>query len=308
TYRTELASYNLTTGKNKQLTKNKRVYSPLKMQNSIWALQSRPASSALVVMQQDSVAELLSLGKEQIIAFTVHPDTTLQKVAIVINEGGQQGLWIVNRHNIRDEMTHRPDISFQSGSVFDPQWHPTELKLMFSSDFSGRLQLYEYDLQEQSVVQLTDTPYSAFEGSYSPDGSHLVYIRQVGNERLPVVMNYEDTADQRVSSSVWNSSSGLSGSSSQSHSETVEDSSWSTAPYSPGFGWLKPRAVLPSISEVPGSNTYHFGLSLHSNNLLQSQAYSAEVSYLDDRIWYDLSYENKQFYPGFRLRLYSEPS
>src|SRR5699024_6290987 len=81
-----------------------------------------------------------------------------------------------------------------------------------------------------------------------------------------------------------------------------------TAPYSSGFGWLKPRAVLPSINEVPGSNTYRFGLSLHSNNLLQSQAYSAEVSYLDDRIWYDLSYENKQFYPGFRLRLYSEPS
>src|SRR5699024_3714354 len=307
-YRTELASYNLSTGKNKQLTENKRVYSPLQMQSGVWALQSRPASAALVAMRQDSVAELLSLGKEQIIAFAVHPDRTLQEVAIVINKGGQQGLWNVDRQNIRDEITRRPDISFQNGSAFDPQWHPTKLKLMFSSDFSGTLQLYEYDLQSQSVIQLTDAPYNAFEGSYSPGGSRLAYIRQVDNERLPAIMNYEEIAAQPVPSSVWEPSSGLSDPSSKSHNEAVEDSSWSTAPYSSGFRCLKPRAFLPSINEVPGSNTYRFGLSLHSNNLLQCQVYSAEVSYLDDRIWYDLSYENKQFYPGFRLRLYSEPS
>src|SRR5699024_2586208 len=160
------------------------------------------------------------------------------------------------------------------------------------------------ELQSTSMIQLTDATYNAFEGSYSPDGRSLAYIRQVGNERLPAIMKYEDVSGQPVSSSVWEPSSGLSGSSAKSHSETTKDSSRSTAPYSSGFGWLKPRAVLPSINEVPGSNTYRFGLSLHSNNLLQSQAYSAEVSYLDDRIWYDLSYENKQFYPGFRLRLY----
>src|SRR5699024_4896639 len=124
-YRTELASYNLSTGKNKQLTENKRVYSPLQMQSGVWALQSRPASSALVVMQQDSVAELLSLGKEQIIAFAVHPDTTLQKVAIVINKEGRQGLWIVNRHNIQDKITGRRNISLQNGNIFDSQWQPT---------------------------------------------------------------------------------------------------------------------------------------------------------------------------------------
>lgn len=33
-----------------------------------------------------------------------------------------------------------------------------------------------------------------------------------------------------------------------------------------------------------------------------------EVSYFKDRLWYDVTYQNKQFFPGFKVHLFSEPS
>src|SRR5699024_5644093 len=114
---------------------------------------------------------------------------------------------------------------------------------------------------------------------------------------LPVVIQRNAASDRNITESRWKSPETTASHSAVSDSMIAASGNWTAEPYSAGPGWLKPRAVLPSVDEVSNSGRYQLGLSLHSNNLLQSQAYAAEVSYLEERMWYDVSYENKQFYP-----------
>lgn len=314
TYKTELAEYDFSTQKRRKLTDNGRLYAPQYLNDQLFALQTRPATSALVSVHQnqpsvDSITEEFALSGHEVRAVAVHPDH--QRLAVVANIRGLQGLWIATRRNLDTALQSAPDISFKDGSVFDPEWHPDGDKLLFSSDFSGVHQLYEYNLRKETVTQITNTSYNAFEGSYSPDGEQLAFIRQVKNERLPVVLDRAEASGQIISSSRWTATeekTALAQRPVVSDSIRSASQKWSTNSYSSGLNWLKPRMVLPVYEEVSNRDIYRAGLSLHSNNLLQSQSYSAEVSYLEEHLWYDLSYQNKSFYPGFRMELYSEPS
>lgn len=313
TYKAELVEYNFSTAHHRQLTDGGRLYSPLYVKDQLLALQTRPASSALVSVTPDhtkpEITELFSSGEYEVTAASLHPDG--KRLAIIANKRGRQGLWFTDRDNLASALSRAPDISFENGSVFDPEWHPDGNKLLFSSGFSGIHQLYEYNLRDESIRQLTQAGFNAFEGSYSPDGARIVFIQQHKNERLPVVIERDTAAGRTVSESRWKSSEVKAGAmqhSAVSDSIVTASENWSRGSYSPGPEWLKPRMVLPMVKEVSNSDHYQLGLSLHSNNVLQSQAYSAEMSYLEEQLWYDLSYKNKQFYPGFRMRLYSEPS
>ncbi|SHF90871.1 WD40-like Beta Propeller Repeat [Fodinibius roseus] len=315
TYKAELVEYKLSTGKRRQLTEGGRLYAPQYDHDRLLALQTRPASAALVsVPRHGSRSEanpLLSSRAYEITAVSLHPDEN--QLAVIANKGGLQGLWITGRDSAAPALSGAPDISFENGAVFDPEWHPDGDKLLFSSGFSGTHQLYEYHLRDESVTRITQARFNAFEGAYSPDGSRIAFIRQHTNERLPAVLRRSAAAGDRdtVSPSLWRPSKIKTAKMRHtvvSDSVVTASETWSREPYSPGSGWLKPRTVLPTVNKVSNRDRYQLGLSLHSNNLLQSQAYSAEMSYLEEQLWYDLSYENKQFYPGFNLRLYSEPS
>ncbi|SMO45704.1 TolB family protein [Fodinibius sediminis] len=315
TYKAVLASYNFSENRLLTLTDDARVYAPQYAGKQLLALQSRPASSALVSIPGDSPAEnhnpaeLLSLGEDEITAVSVAPDEN--RLVVVANKKGQQALWITDISRAGVTLPKHPDIAFEDGSVFDPYWHPSGQKLLFSSDFSGTHQLYEYDLPSETVSQFTQSAFNAFEGSYSPNGSRVAYIRQVGNKRLPVIARRTDGTGRILPDSLWQP---VTKQSNTMREYMVSDSirkaskSWEPEAYTSDISWLKPRAVLPFGEEVSNSGHYQFGLSLHSNDVLQSQAYDIEMSYLEERLWYDLSYENKQFYPGFRLQFYSEPS
>lgn len=306
TYRAELAAYDLNREENTELTRNMRVYSPSKTSGGLWALQSRPASSAVVSVQQDSAAELLSLDKNQIIALESRPKS--DKIALIINKDGMQGLWITRQTHIQEVANRNPDVAFANGSIFDPEWHPVKNKIMFSSDFSGTFQLYEYNLEKKQVIQLTYSRYNAFEGSYSPNGSQIALIKQVVNEKLPVVMEYSPSLGEAIPADRWKYNSPIDSTSSSNSKDVLKESDWTIQPYRSGINWLKPRAVVPLIKKISGDDRYRFGLSLHSNDLLQSQAYSAGFSYFSNHVWYDIAYTNNQFYPGFKLHLYNKPS
>jgi Tol biopolymer transport system component len=313
TTQSELVEVDIPTGQKQQTSKNGRLYAPVYTENRMLALQSRPASSAIVSVQKDqnaadSITKEFALADYEVTALAPHPkDST---IAVVASNSGLQALWIVHRGKLGSIATRPPDISFQEGSVFDPKWHPEGDKLLFSSDFSGTHQLYQYNLQQESINQITHSAYNAFEGSYSPNGQQIAYIKQVNNERLPAVINTSKTSTNRIKSSLWNPTDAKRASMKQaviSDSLAAASQEWKTKAYQPGLSWLKPRAVLPVIEDFSASDSYQLGLALHSNDVLQNQAYSADFSYLEERLWYNLTYQNKQFFPGFKLQWYSDP-
>ena len=313
TAKTELVEYNLSTGNRHQLTTNGRLYAPQYLGDKLLTLQTKPASSQLVSMDQTAPTShldtLASIPNHQIIA--VAPNPNADQWAVVSNQNGVQALWLVDPQQPQQALQRPPTIVFEDGAIFDPAWHPGGEKLLFSSDFSGIQQLYEYNRTAETVEQITNSSFNAFEGSYSPDGQRIAYVKQVKNEQLPFVMATDASTGDKIAEPIWRPSQLKSV---YMHQPAVSDSmvtqskDWSTSSYSPGADWLKPRTVLPIFEEVSNRNNYQFGLGFHSNNLMASQSYSADLSYFEERLWYDVTYQNKSFYPGFKTRLYSQPS
>jgi hypothetical protein len=312
TFKAELVRYNFSEARWQQLTKKGRVYAPVFSGDELLALQTKPVSSRLVEINASSpvtVEEVVSLGDHGIVAVAANP--TNNQLAVVVNKRGLQGLWFSGRDELSNELAGPPDISFEKGSIFDPVWHPDGNKIMFSSDFSGTHQLYEYDIKAESVIQLTQAPFNAFEGSYSPDAGKIAFIKQDKNERLPMVLDRSNFLNDEILESLWRQNESKA---TFMHRPVVSDSiiadsqNWKSDEYVSDTEWLKPRAVFPVLEEISNSDVYQLGLSFHSNNLLANQAYSADFTYAEDRYWYDLTYLNKLFYPGFKIRYYSQPS
>jgi len=314
TAKAELVEYNFHLNKAVQLTKGGRLYAPIFSGDSLLVLQTKAASSQLVSFTKNNnssgkIEPLLSLGEHEIIDLAQNPVN--DKLAIIVNKRGMQALWIVAPGHMQRDLQQAPDIAFSQGAIYDPQWHPGGEKLLFSSDFSGTHQIYEYSLDEQAVSKITNSTFNAFEGSYSPDGNRIAYIKQIKNERLPVVSSISKLHYSTIAKSKWQpSQSKLS----FMNRPVVADATikrsknWETGEFSEGLTWLKPRTVLPIFEEVSNRNKYQMGIGVHSNNLLASQSYSGDFSYLEERIWYDISYRNKTFFPGFKSRLFSDPS
>lgn len=313
TSKAELVEYDLSTGHKNQLTNKGRVYAPFFSGDSLLALQTAPATSRLVSVDETNlpakIHRILSLGTNQIIAIEANPQHN--QWAVVVNKHGMQALWIVDAHNPGRQLVRPPDISFADGSIFDPVWSPDGRRLLFSSGFSGTEQLYEYDTQAQTVTQVTNTAFNALEASYRPDGQQIAFVKQDKNERLTVVMSRSEFYDKQIPAERWRPS--------PSKRRTVQrpvvpdslvsqSQSWQTGSYSTGAGWLKPRTILPVFQEVSNRNVYQAGFSLNSNSLLADQSYTADFTYMENRGWYDILYRNKSFYPGFKLRLFSRPS
>ncbi len=314
TSKVELVRFNFTSDQKTQLTKNGRLYAPVFSGDTLLALQTQPASSRLVSVgdgeaEDQSIKHIVSLPNNEIKAVAANPID--QQVAVVANKNGMQALWIADRNNLKTALRGAPDIAFEDGSVFDPAWHPNGQQLLFSSDISGSFQLYEFDITNNDIQQITDQPFNAFEGSYSPEGNRVAFVRQVKNERLPAVISRSDFLNQPVNRDLWQFS----------HPETtnlqhdfVADSmaaaskSWEAGTYSPGLGWLKPRSVFPIFEEVSNQDVYEWGLAFHSNNLLANQSYTLDLTFVENRAWYDLTYQNKAFYPGFKAHIFNRPS
>lgn len=314
TFRAELISYNFDSGKKKQLTEKGRLYAPRFGETDILALQSKPASSSLVSFTYNdsaaSVDELLFLGDHEITAAVPNPSNR-DEIAVVINKRGMQALWLADRKDIRSDLNGPPDISFKGGSVFDPVWHPQQNRILFSSDFSGTLQLYEFNRTEQNVRQVSSYDFNAFEGDYHPEDDKIVFIIQKNHERIPVLLDRKDFDGSEVPESMWGPDKTKTAFMERpvvADSMVSKSQTWENGTYRTGFSWLKPRAFLPVIEEISNRDVYHVGFSLHSNDLLQSQNYIAELSYAQDRLWYDLSYQNKTFWPGFKANIFSRPS
>jgi len=169
------------------------------------------------------------------------------------------------------------------------------------------MNIYELNVSTGDIVQKTNSLFNAFEASYSPDASSIAYVVQQNQEQKIAVLNEADFYNERVPRDALLSGAELRDRLSRPlMGSGIDSDSWEVEEYGPDISWLKPRVVLPVVRENSGAD--QFGISVQSIDALSSQSYTAEITGLQSRLWYDLSYTNKTFWPGFKLRSYSNPS
>jgi hypothetical protein len=307
-YVADIQRLNLVTGKSKKLTKNARSYAPASNGERVLGIQIAGSSGNIVEVFEDGKIEVLKTFDRAIpVALRFNPQNPMQ-LAVVLKRRGVQALWITSLNSLSEDLNEAPDLAFNNASVFDPQWHPDGERILFSMDAGPAMNVYEYNLQTDQVIQLTSSLYNAFEASYSPDGSQIAYVVQKVNERKVAILDREDFLNVQVPVSMMLTGNmqteeltrPLLGASAMNSISTIEPTA-----YGADFFWLKPRAVYPVWLQKGG--TYQYGAGLSSIDALSRQAYSAEITGIQNRLWYDVTYTNKMFYPGFELNGYSDP-
>ncbi|MEX2478404.1 MAG: hypothetical protein WD357_08200 [Gracilimonas sp.] len=308
TYKTDLQKLDLNSGKTERLTKDARTFAPTSNGTRLLAIQTDGSNGKIVeVLENREIRTLKKFQDANPVSLQFNPNDP-EQLAVIVNRRGVQALWITDLNSLSEDLDREPTLAFKDASIHDPEWHPGEDKIMFTMDASPAMNVYEYDLNTGEVLQLTSSLYNAFEASYSPDGQRIAYVTQNVNERKIALLDRSDFLNSRVGTDTLlrgpelqeKLNRPLLGSELIDSVQKLEKTS-----YKGGPGWLKPRVIFPVFEEK--ANTYQSGVSISSIDPLSSQSYTAELTGLQNRLWYDVTYTNKSFFPGARLSAYSDP-
>lgn len=310
-FKADLASFDLSSGKSTSLTTNLRLFSPTKVGNRILALQVDGSSSNIVELRGDNTVSVLKrFNDSRPVGLSAKPGSS-QELAVVQNKRGVQALWFTTLDDLSSDLNNDPDIAFNKGSITDPHWHPSGNKVLFTVDAYPAMNVYEYDLRSKELVQVTQSLYNAFEASYSPSGDRIAYVIQKDNEQLLATLDRSDFANIPVSQSSILQGQDLATKTSRPRigSELLATAqTWNTSKYRTNVGWLKPRAAFPVFYQASGSTATQWGVAMFGADALQSHSYNAEITGVNDKLYYDFRYQNKSFMPGFGLKLSSSPT
>ena len=306
-YQPDIVRLNLHTGNESRISEGKRLYAPEKSAGTLYALQPNGDVSNIVIVQPNGVTAITDFKDRSAVAIKASPHTD-GELAVLMNQRGIQAIWIVNKSSIQEDLNKPPVLAFKNGSIHDPVWHPTKNKLLFTMDAFPAMNVYEYDLESHKILQLTHSQFNAMEASYHPHDGSIVYVTQTNNERKIAILSPEHFFNKVVDEQQL-----LLGEDLKTALNTPflgdelisESEQWQIKEYAKDAKWLKPRAILP-ITKTK-SNTTEWGASLLSVDALQSQAYAFEITTLQNRLWYNASYENKTFFPGIGINVYNTP-
>ncbi|WP_176719461.1 TolB-like translocation protein [Rhodohalobacter halophilus] len=310
-FRGDLHELNVQSGELTRITQRQRLFSPAEHAGQIYALRTSGQTEELV--EVNSATGLISKTyikpeTASVIQVAPHP-ADISQSAIIGKLNGVQGIWFINLTEETNILFDQPDIVFESASIFDLSWHPDGNRLLFVSDRDGVMNLYEFNLNSRELHRLTNEPYNLFEASYSPDGSLIALIKQIQNEQVPAVISAQSLNRDKISPDQFQPNESvetLLNRPLMNRAEVADTTDWEFSSYRSGWSWLKPRLWLPTYDEQSGSD--RIGITMESVDPLSSRRYTMEISHYLDRIWYDLEYTTKGFYPGFRANIFNEPN
>jgi len=305
-YTSRIHQFSLTSNIESVLPNTDHMFAPVYHGNSVDALINDGESTAWVRITDSGGDTLLAPRPNTLIQLAPKPNSSI--TAVIANRNGYQGVWFVDDGEESSLFERSADIGFYNASVIDIAWNSTGEKLILTVDDGQSVQLMEYDLgrTELKVIQLGLR--SVMEASYSPDDTRIAFVYLEGDQYLPGIMELSAIKRVVISDSLWKDGSDAPLSRERLGSHLTNQSySWEIKRYKSGLTWLKPRTISPFWSTESGLIANRFGISLQSTELLRRHTYQLDLSTSNNRLWYELTYINSSFYPGFTIQFSSEP-
>ena len=311
-FRGDLHQLNLDTERSTRLTSGGRLFSPAQTGNNLLlALHTDGHTQKPVLVNPETgqiVKEFDKPKNSTIIQVAPNP-VQPNRVAVLGRINSVQGVWFKDTDETTNLISGEPDLVFENGSVFDLQWHNNGERLLFVSDHTGVMNIYEFHTEEAETVQITNGISNSFEPSYSPDGTKIAFVKQVRNENLIYTIPFSEVPDYTLDRSTFSMNDRISEQLNRplmNRDFSPDTSSWEFKEYRTGAGWLKPRFWAPGFERENGFD--RISVNLESVDQLNRQRYEMELSHYMDRLWYDLEYTYKGFFPGFRINAYNNPN
>lgn len=311
-FRGDLHLLDLESGSSHRLTRDLRLASPSFSGGTLYATQTVGKIRTLVTVDPESgnILDTYPMAEHSTVTAVAPASSSSGEIAVLGKKHGVQAIWFEDPGTRQPLFDREPDIVFERASIFDPHWSPDGERLMFTADAGGAMNLYEYHTVSREVRQLTDSRYSAYEGSYGPDGESITYVIQREDEQLSVSLEKEKIYGRQLNRHEWSVSDVVRQDLDRpllNRDEEADRSEWSQSSYSTGLGWLKPRIWLPTVEQVVESAD-RIGISIDSADRMSRHAYSLELSHFANAFWFDGTYRYTGRYPGFKLEAFNRPS
>lgn len=311
-FRADLHLLDLESGSSRRITRNLRLASPSFSGEKLYATQTTGKTRTLVTVDPESgtILETYPMSDHSTVTAVAPGSSSSGKIAVLGKKHGVQAVWIETPGSRQTLFDREPDIVFERASIFDPQWSPDGERLMFAADAGGTMNLYEYHAASHEVHQLTNSRYSAYEGSYDPHRDSITYVIQREDEQLSVFLDEEQTYGRQLNPHEWSVSQVVRQDLDRpllNRDEEADRSEWTQSSYSTGLSWLKPRIWLPTVEQVIESAD-RIGISIDSADRMSRHSYSMEVSRFASTFWFDGTYRYTGRYPGFQINAFNRPS
>jgi TolB protein len=130
---------------------------------------------------------------------SISPDGS--KLALSVNEGNRRVIYSTDRQGASPER-----IIDMGSKSFAPCWSPDGSKIIFNSDASGQVEIYELDLDSKVINQLTHSGgANAYNPVFSPGGKYITYYLAKGDGRDQVHMiNADGSQDRNLTRDTFN--------------------------------------------------------------------------------------------------------
>ena len=104
---------------------------------------------------------------------------------------------VTDLYTITAEGTDLLKLTESDGSHFNPRWKPGTRQIGYLSDASGDVQLWETDINGAEKVRVSDVEGGISGFEYSPDGSRVLYLKEVKFRETPAEL-YPDLPEANV--------------------------------------------------------------------------------------------------------------
>lgn len=304
----DLHQFDFTTGQTTRITQNERLRKPAHAREGrIYALQNHRETNQWVTVYPDSITRVISIYPDNIVEIAPNPSQLLLS-AVIANRNGVQGLWFTHETFEKDILPQEPDIYFLDGSIHDPVWSPDGLRLMFTGERNGIMNIYEYDYAEDILRQLTSSLFNDMEPAYHPaysgtsEADLIAFVVNEGEQRRLATLRRKDFLNLIVPDSEWRIPTyALIRAPRMGDTMRDEQVNWTESTYRTGFAWLKPRLILPTFSVVNNVEDFAVGLELSSADVLRRHAYTAGFQLGQYQNFYTLRYRYTGFYPALEV-------